>query len=65
MPVQYGVSRFNAVLAGVATAGPGGPRCPHRSAAGTENRYSVNEALDRNKPYHGDKLVVIVLNRFI
>jgi len=25
--------------------GPGGPRCPHRSDAGTEIRDSVNEAL--------------------
>ena len=25
--------------------GPGVPRCPHRSAAGTENQESVNEAL--------------------
>jgi len=42
MPGQHGVSRFNAVPAGVATVWP---RCPHRSAAGIENRDSVNEAL--------------------
>jgi len=46
MPVQNVVSWFNAVLAGVA----GGPRCPHRSAAETENRDSVNEAYGLRGP---------------
>ena len=41
---------FVSVLAGVATVWSSGPRCPHRSAAGTENRDSVNEALGYARP---------------
>jgi len=40
-PVQHDLSRFNAVLAGVATVWS---RCSHRSDAGAEIRDSVNEA---------------------
>jgi len=47
-----GERRFNTVypdsmrcLSASLRCGPGGSRCPHRSAAATENRDSVNEAL--------------------
>jgi len=46
-----GERRFNTVypdlmwcLPASLRCGPGGPPCPNRSAAGTENRDSVNEA---------------------